>query len=198
MFRFCLLAAISLFLGGCAGPLLLDPNDAHQVSEEVEVEWDPFKNLTVYSGPVFSNETESTTSGSEIEQLALSAHHAAGKPQRFFLRLSDFYDGDWRGFDQAFDLEGHKFHALSVRHHVHCSLFCGYEETLEVELTKDYLNAHRASGITMRLYGPSREASAAFTMPGAYIDGFFQGAFSPQTRVDEKTSHGIEGGIKSP
>ena len=92
--------------------------------------------------------------------------------------VNDYYDGDWRGFDEAFDSEGHKFHALAVRHKVECRVLCGFEETIEIELSLDYLKKHLQSGLSMRLYGPANTASAPFGVPGAYIEGFLKGAYA--------------------
>ena len=189
-----LLSAVMLALGlvGCTTVLGVDPENAHEVDDEVTVEWDPFKNLTLYKGPKFSNTFEGDAAGPEVEELSLSAQRNPGRPDRFFVTLSDYYDGDWRGFDQAFDLEGHKFHALSVRHDVHCHVVCGYEETIEIEVTREYLDAHRQSGITMRLYGPSKAASAPFAMPGAYIQGFLSGSYSEQGPKPAKATLGVD------
>lgn len=185
---------LTVDLLGCATVLGVDPGNAHEVNDEVTVNWDPFKNLTVYRGPIFTNTFEGAVAGPEVEELSLSAQRNPGRPDRFFVTLSDYYDGDWRGFDQAFDLEGHKFHALSVRHDVHCHLICGYEETIEIELTREYLEAHRQSGMTMRLYGPSKAASAPFAMPGSYIQGFLEGSYSAPGLGAAEASRGADKG----
>jgi hypothetical protein len=166
------------FLMACATIVGVDPQNELEVNEEVSVEWDPFKNLTVYKGPIISNTFEGGASGPEVEDLSLWAQRVAGKPDRIFLVLSDYYDGDWRGFDQAYDFSGRKFHALSVRHKVNCKLICGYEEVIEIQLDRDYLQSHQSTGMTFRLYGPSGQSSAPFEMPGAYIRGFLKGAYA--------------------
>lgn len=169
---------ILALLGGCAQIIRVDPNNARLVSEEVTITFDQFKGTTAYHGPVITNTAEDGTDSPEVEDISLRAQQERDKPIRYYLTVTDYYDGDWRGFDQAYDLEGNKFHALSVRHKVNCSLLCGYEESIEVELSRKYLDDHRKQGITMRLYGPSGQSSAPFAVPPAYIEGFITGSFS--------------------
>jgi hypothetical protein len=109
-----------------------------------------------------------------VEEVALHAVKSKDRPARYFLDVTDYYDGDWRGFDQAFDIAGGKFHALVARHHAHCTLLCGYEEHLEIELTRDYLETHASDGLLMRLYGPGSVASAPFLVPAGYLRGFLR------------------------
>lgn len=165
-------------LVGCSQIVRVDPHNALLVSEDVLVTFDPFKGTTAYQGPVITNTADDGSDAPEVEDIALRAQQERDRPIRYYLTVTDYYDGDWRGFDQAYDLEGNKFHALSVRHKVNCSLLCGYEESIEVELSRKYLDDHRQKGITMRLYGPSGQSSAPFSIPPAYIEGFIKGSFS--------------------
>lgn len=166
-----------IFLEACSSPFRVNPEDVLVVSENVEVERDPFRGVLTYQGPVVTNRAEDGTDHPEVEDIYLRSQIDRSRPMRYFLVVSDYYDGDWRGFNQAFDIEGRKFHALSVRHKVNCKLICGYEETLDIEVDRDYLESHLEKGLNMRLYGPSGQASAAFTLPGAYIHGFLKGAY---------------------
>ncbi|WNV05386.1 hypothetical protein RP726_02985 [Candidatus Methylospira mobilis] len=162
----------------CSSVFRVDPNDPLEVDEEVEAERDPFKGIMYYRGPVVSNTADDGGDAPEVEDIALHARTEQNRPTRYFLRVTDYYEGDWRGFDQAFDLAGEKFHALAVHHKVDCTLFCGYDEMLDIELSRKYLDDHAHTGITMRLYGPSSAASAPFTLPAGYIQGFLKGSYS--------------------
>jgi len=154
-----------------------DPIDASAVNEAVEVERDDFKGTMFYNGPTVSNKFEHGIDAPEIEEISLSARMEKDQPMRFFLNVIDYYEGDWRGYDQAFDAEGNKFHALAVRHKVNCHFFCGFDEVLQIELDPSYLKKHIQSGVAMRLYGPAHSASAPFNLPGAYIQGFLKGSY---------------------
>ena len=159
---------------GCS-LLRVDANDPVAVQKEVEVERDTFKNIVYYRGPEVSNTANEDSDAPELEGLALHARTGEDRQTRYFLSVTDYYDGDWRGFDQAFDSTGGKFHALAVKHKVNCHLFCGYAEMLDIELSRQYLEAHAHTGLTMRLYGPSGAASAPFTLPAGYLQGFMKG-----------------------
>lgn len=170
-----------LLTAGCSSSILrVDPNDPLAVNEEVAVERDPFKNVMYYRGPVVTNTADDGSDAPEVEDIALHSRVEQDRPMRYFLTITDYYDGDWRGFDQAFDLAGGKFHALAVNHKVNCHFFCGYDEVLDIELSRKYLDDHAQTGITMRLYGPSGAASAPFTLPGGYIQGFLKGSYSDE------------------
>jgi hypothetical protein len=168
---------LAFSLTGCAAHLL-DADNPTVVSEAVTVERDPFKGTVVYKGPSITNRHDDGSGAPEVEEVYLHARTEKDKPTRFFLNVIDYYEGDWRGFDQAFDQEGRKFHALAVRHKVNCALFCGFDEVLEIELSAGYLKDHTSTGIVMRLYGPAGAASAAFALPAGYVQGFLQGAYA--------------------
>ena len=169
-----------MLLAGCAQMTRVDPTNPQTVSENVEVHHDPFKGSTAYWGPVITNTVGDDGDAPEVEDIALRAVQDRDRPPRYFLTLTDYYDGDWRGFDQAFDRNGNKFHALSVRHMVNCTLICGYEESLQIELSRQYLEDHRKIGFSMRLYGPSGQSSAPFAIPPGYIEGFLKGSYADQ------------------
>ncbi|QFY43224.1 hypothetical protein F6R98_11830 [Candidatus Methylospira mobilis] len=107
-----------------------------------------------------------------MQEIILNASDERDQAMRYFLDITGYYDGDWLGFDKAFDSSGKKFHALTVKHKPDCQLLCGYDEVLEIELTRKYLDDHAQTGVNMRLYGPAGAASAPFTLPAAYLQGF--------------------------
>lgn len=165
-----------VFLLGMAGCSSLFrakvPDDAIEVGNQVKIVHDDFKNITFYQGPLVSNTFERKDESPEVEEIRLHARKEHDQTARYYLSVTDYYNGDWRGFDQAFDSSGSKFHAIAVRHKVDCKVLCEYDEELDIEITPDYLREHAQTGITMRLYGPSDVASAPFTLSGAYIQGF--------------------------
>ena len=177
MFHRLFFVPIFLSLVACS-VLRVDPNNALAVNEEVEVSRDEFKRVMSYRGPVVTNQADDGSDNPEVEDVYLRSQVEQGKPMRFFLVVSDYYEGDWRGFDQAYDLAGAKFHALSVRHKVNCKLICGYEEVIEIALDRSYIESHQSTGMTFRLYGPAGQSSAPFSLPGPYIEGFMKGAYA--------------------
>jgi len=165
-----------LSAAGCATDAQQQPDDAITVGKEVKIERDEYKNIVYFRGPVVTNTAENQSEAPEVEEIALYSRIEQNRPMRYFLSVIDYYDGDWRGFDQAFDLEGDKFHALAVKHNVDCTFLCRYNEVLDIELSKQYLETHTQTGISMRLYGPAGAASAPFTLPPGYVQGFLNGS----------------------
>ena len=161
-----------LVTSGCASVLDVDTSDPLVVNKAVEVERDTFKGIMYYRGPLVSNRGDAINNAPEVENIALYASTERSLFTRYFLSITGYYDGDWLGFDQAYDSSGKKFHALSVKHKADCHLRCGYDEVLEIEFNRKYLDDHAKTGITMRLYGPSGAVSAPFTLPSGYIQGF--------------------------
>jgi hypothetical protein len=162
-------------VSGCAH--LSSQGDQWSVAEDVDITRDPFKGSSYFEGPMVRNKAENPDGSPEVEEIRLRAVKEKDRPERFFIDVVDYYEGDWRGFDQVFDLEGRKFHALSTRHAVSCTILCGYEEILEIEIPRSYLDIHSESGTTMRLYGPARSSSSPFFISGDYIRGFLSGVF---------------------
>ena len=162
------------FVYGCTGNHKIDPDDIDAVARSVSVERDDFMGVLMLKGPLISNRQTSTTDAPEVEEVSLHAVKPKDRPERYFIDVTDYYDGNWRGFDQAFDISGNKFHALVARHHAECKLFCGFDEQIEIEVSKKYLDEHADTGILMRLYGPGSVASAPFLVPGGYIKGFLK------------------------
>lgn len=151
----------------------VNPDDTDDVYNRVEVEEDDFKKVLYYKGPVFSHVSGEDTDDPEVEELAINGRKPKASPETYMVRVTDFYQGDWRAFDQAYDRDGNKFHALRISHYVKCPLICGYEEGLDIHLPSDYIKEHAKTGMTFRLYG-AYGASAPFTIPPAYIAGFLR------------------------
>jgi len=169
------LSGILLLTAAGCSLLRVDPTNPVAVQEQVEIERDTFKNILYYRGPEVSNTADEDSNAPEVEGLALHARTGEDRRTRYFLSVTDYYEGDWRGFDQAYDSTGGKFHALAVKHKVNCHLFCGYAEMLDIELSRQYLDAHAKTGLSMRLYGPSGASSAPFNLPAGYLQGFLKG-----------------------
>lgn len=168
-------AILLLTTAGCSGLSKVETLDSSAVSKEIKVERDAFKNTISYRGPVVSNSADNDSDAPEVEEINLHARKEQNHTTLYFLSVTDYYHGDWRGFDQAFDIAGSKFHTLTSKHNVNCYFFCGYDEVLDIELSRDYLDKHAKTGITMRLYGASGVASAPFTLSASYIEGFLKG-----------------------
>lgn len=160
------------FASGCA-LFGVNPDDPAKVGSAVRTNSDPFKGSIHYWGPAVANQAIADEPAPTVEKISISARTDKSSETRYFVNVIDYYQGDWRGYDQAYDSSGEKFHALAVKHHAGCALFCSFEERLDIEVSKKYLEDHAKTGITMRLYGPFG-GSAPFTLPAGYIQGFLR------------------------
>ncbi len=164
---------LSTLLVGCSS-MSVNPNDATAVCNAIEVTQDPKTGLSHYQGPSISY-TPDQNDNAEYQEMALHVTKAPNKPPRYFLTLTDHYEGGWRMYIRATDDSGQVFHASAVRNHVKCELFCEINDGLDIEVTSDYLKKHSENGITMRLYGPTQTTSAPFNLSSSYIKGFLKG-----------------------
>ena len=170
---------LNTFLVGCS-IMSVNQNDSTAVSKAVEVTQDNKTGMSHYQGPTISNSPKQNNNA-EFQEMALYATKSAHGSIRYFLTLTDHYEGAWRIYIRAIDDAGQVFHASAVRNHVKCELFCEINDGLDIELTSEYMNQHKDKGITMRLYGPTQISSAPFTLSASYIKGFLQsGAFKAQ------------------
>ena len=173
--RFLVVPVMAFCVAGCVTVISPSP-DAESISRDVTITEDPFRGTLRYQGPE-SKGTSSLVGSSDIEVFSMRAAQEKGRAVRYFIDVTDYYDGDWRGFDQVYDLEGNKFHALNTRHAVDCTVLCGYEEILEIEVPQEYLETHAETGTTLRLYGPGQASSTPFEISAGYIQGFLRGVF---------------------
>jgi len=72
-----------ILIAGCAQIVRVDPNNALQVSEDVETTFDPFKGTTAYQGPVITNRAGDDSDAPEVEDIALRAQQERDKPIRY-------------------------------------------------------------------------------------------------------------------
>ena len=146
-------------LAGCA-PMAVDPNSAAQVMSAVTVSSDPGQKAFVhYEGPTMTSHSDQEE-GTETIEFSLHAAVYAGRPTRFFLNVNDYYQGHWHGYIKASDSEGHIFQASIGSQAPNCEFNCEFMDTLEIELSQEYLMKHKDIGMTLRLNGPVQVESA--------------------------------------
>ncbi len=156
---------------GCMNGLMTDSDDTASINRAVQIRHDPANGSVFYQGPTMTHNAV-RKDNPEVEDISL---HAIKKPPdsiRYFITVNDRYRGHWRGAIQAADTEGKVFPAAFLQQSVNCEFHCEFDDTIEIELTEEYLVGHINSGIIMHLYGPGGSASAPFTVTPAYIKGF--------------------------
>jgi hypothetical protein len=148
-------------------PLPTKP-DAPQVDlrSTIQVKYDEFKKLTKYEG-------SNVASGSDVVFLR------AWKPDKssiiFQIYVMDYYDGEWRFYHSAWDSDGTSLDTTQISRDVgSCSRYsgCSHYEHMGINVTRDYLEKHRRSGIRFKLSGKAGEE--IFSIPAAHIDAFLE------------------------
>lgn len=149
----------------------LRPTVAESQAESVKVRTtstrDDFKKLFNFKGPnLFQNGPRS---------LFLRATRFDKSAELFIqLYFRDQYDGEWRFYDSAYDIEGNKLDFVSIDRKVDtCAKYgCSHFEDVGITLTRDYLDSRRETGTRLKVSG--RAGEAIVVLPPGYIQGFLQ------------------------
>jgi hypothetical protein len=160
--------AFSVTLTGCAIPEPVNWNDPNTVSTRTVINHDDFKKVTNYRGPdIASGFTALYTA------LFLRAwkNDKTGDVQ-YQIYDREWYSGDWRFYDTAYDSNGNKLDVTVIDRKVNeCERSkCYYHEDLGLNVSRDYLEKSRESGVKFKVSGKGGEA-VEFLPPG-YIQGF--------------------------
>jgi hypothetical protein len=155
-----------LMLSGCisSGPQL-NTNDEQAVAKAISTQRDDFKKMTNYKGPNAATEL--------FDQLFIRAwKHDKLDAVSYQIYVLDHYYGDWRFYQTAFDSNGSNLNVTQISRDVSsCNRYgCAKEEHLAVNLSRDYLEKNKETGIRFKLSGKAGEE--VFFIPSGYIKGF--------------------------
>lgn len=164
------LLALLTSLSGCAKSI--NWQDPQEISRHIAVGHDAFKNLDTFDGP--------NCAGAPNEDIVLlRAWRIADKPTAFQLYVSDEYTYEimrsgvgWRFYSLAHDSDGNQLPTVQISRNVNwCGRYvCAYREDIAVTLTREYLEAKRDRGISIKVSGKGGEQIVA--VPPAYIQAF--------------------------
>jgi len=151
--------------------------DPNSIAAKIIVERDDFRKLTTFTGPTCMEcLRESTIPGWLRSQtyLFLTASKSDSVNLMFYAIVIHiiYWDDDWRFYDSAYDKDGEKLRVKEIsRKVIGCSsINCTFRENLCLLISRKYLEDHKASGITFKLYGSGDEAT--FFVPPAYVQTF--------------------------
>ena len=84
----------------------------------------------------------------------------------------DYYGGDWRFYNSAYDSNGNSLDTTKISQDVgSCSTSgCSHFEHLGLNVTREYLEKNQDSGIRFKVSGKAGEE--VFSIPSAYIKAF--------------------------
>lgn len=143
----------------------LDWTNANVISSQILVTKDNFKKQILYVGPKY---TEFSTGG----YVLLRAWKDASNNSAYQIYVKDWYPGEWRFYDSAYDSKGNELDTISIDRKVDsCNkLGCSFEEHVGINVTRNYLMQNRLTGISFKLSG--RAGEKVLYIPPAYIEAF--------------------------
>ncbi|BCA54502.1 hypothetical protein W02_16420 [Nitrospira sp. KM1] len=160
----CLLVATS-----CSHPI--NWYDQAEISRNIAVKYDDIKQVTSFIGPNCALEPKEDT-------VQLRAVKGAGI-STYQIYISDRYDTDliqgtsgWRLYSQIYDDDGSPLSTTVIaRNPDGCGgAICSHIETISAEISREYLEHHKASGVTLKVRGKAVES--IFFVPSGYIQAF--------------------------
>lgn len=161
-----LVIATALMLSACvAPPPRLNTSDPQAVSSAISVQRDDFKKVTNYKGP--------NTSSDIFDQVFIRAWKSdATGTTDYQIYVADYYSGDWRFYNSAFDSNGNNLDVTVISRDVDsCSRYgCSHTEHIGLNITRGYLEKNQEVGIRFKLSGKAGEE--IFYIPAGYIKAF--------------------------
>lgn len=159
-----LLVATSLILSGCVSQPKINWTIPEETQNRVQIENDEFEKTIKYRGPDVSE---------GIDAVFIRAwNDLKTKTTSYQIYVSDYYWGDWRFYRTAYDSDGNNLDTTLIDRDIgSCGQYrCSHYEHVGLNVTREYLEKHTASGIRFKLSGKAGEE--IFSIPGAYIKGF--------------------------
>lgn len=153
-----------IILSSCGGARI-NPNDRQTSIGTIRVEHDDFKKLTSYVGPNIGNKPD------KLFIRAWKSDAKGSMDYQIYVMDSFFYA--WRFYDTAYDSNGNKLDTTIINRNFYFDFArVGiYEETLSLDVTREYLEKNQASGVSFQISG-SAGKKEVFTIPAEYIKEF--------------------------
>lgn len=88
----------------------------------------------------------------------------------YVITLRDMIPG-WLFLNEAYDIDGNKLPVNVLNRDVHCSsATCLHMETIQIVVSRDYLEQHQQTGIKFQVSG--KNGSEEYQIPSTYIKTF--------------------------
>ena len=159
---------IALLLASCS--FGVNPNDTKAISSGIKVSHNNYKKLTIYSAPEFQTVHKyGMLQGWGFISLAAAKQQTTGQIV-YAITLRDMLPG-WLFLDEAYDIDGNKLQVNVLDRKVNCSSnVCLHTETLQIVVSRDYLEQHQQAGIKFQVSG--KNGSEEYQIPSTYIKTF--------------------------
>ena len=159
---FVLTGAIAVLSACVATAPKLNVYDTQAVANAVSATRDDFQKTVDYSGPNIA-----TGFGGILIIRAWKFEKT--NEIKYQIYVADYYDGEWRFYDNAYDSNGERLDTTLISRKVEdCSRYgCSHTEHVGLNITKEYLEKNKDSGINFKLSG--KAGQAIFFIPGSYV-----------------------------
>jgi len=161
----CSAAGILTGLGN--GDATTSKSQAFSTAEEVYahtiINHDPYKGATAVRSPLLDR------SLAESHAMLLIAVESTSGARLIEFSVTDC-GSNWRNLGRAGDREGNQFPVRVSRRVENWSGTVVCIESVSVELSAEYLEAHRDTGLSIKVWGSAGERLAEF--PACYVEGF--------------------------
>jgi hypothetical protein len=138
--------------------------DFHQATAATRVTYDEFKKITQFRG----------ANASQNNELYLRAWKDDRTKQiTYQIYLTSFYGNAWRFYSEAYDSDGNQLDFLSIDRKVDScggAYGCYFEETVGLNVSREYLQQHQETGVRYKISGKAGEATGF--LPAVYVKGF--------------------------
>jgi hypothetical protein len=160
------LLASTIILSACALIGRVDPNDYQAVISSITTQHDDFKKQTNYRGPNVSPGLKD-----DVFIRAWKADSTGSISYQIYVKHQ--YDGKWRFYNSADDSNGNSLDTTLISRDVGlCYQYLGCEliEHLGFNVTRNYLEANQASGVSFKVSG--KAGQHVFFIPSSYVKAF--------------------------
>lgn len=149
-----------------------DLTDPQTVSRAVRTTHDEFRGTTLYEGPNVSADV--TFDEDPLWAVRLRAGMTKGGAAHYQIYVKDSYVGPrWPDYNEAYDSRSVRLTLRKIDREVkNCTRECLFTEEVAINLSLDYLERARESGIKFRVYGSNR--GREFLIPAGYVQGFLK------------------------
>jgi hypothetical protein len=142
----------------------LNPSDSQAVASAINIQHDNFKKTTNYTGPNAASDL--------LDAVFIRAWKTDGAKMSYQIYVKDYYNGEWRFYNSAYDSDGNSLNTTVISRDVSsCSRYgCSHEEHIGLNVTREYLEKKRDTGINFKVSGKAGEE--IFYIPSGYIRAF--------------------------
>jgi hypothetical protein len=170
---------ICLFLSSCAVAPRVDFSNHISIKSAIVETVDEYRGTKTVEAPTSASDNPiGTFFGGTIvlpggNAKKLSARLENEKIIAIYIELRDSYQGDWRFYSSATDINQKSMNFIKVDRNVgNCSQGCNLTEEIKIPIDLDYLRDNVDSGIDIQVYG--QKGGTKIILSPKYVRAFYE------------------------